>query len=59
MKMTSLQDLFLHTLQDIYYAEQQIVKSLPDMAKKADSADDDPWTSTPAKTPISPSLKTS
>jgi ferritin-like metal-binding protein YciE len=28
-------DLFLHTLQDIYYAEQQIVKSLPDMVKKA------------------------
>ncbi len=31
----TMNDLFLHTLQDIYYAEQQIVKSLPDMVKKA------------------------
>jgi len=30
-----MNDLFLHTLQDIYYAEQQIVKNLPDMIKKA------------------------
>lgn len=28
-------DLFLHTLQDIYYAENQITKALPDMIKKA------------------------
>jgi len=31
----TMNDLFLHTLQDIYYAEQQIVKNLPDMIKKA------------------------
>ena len=31
----TMSDLFLHTLQDIYYAEQQIVKNLPDMVKKA------------------------
>jgi ferritin-like metal-binding protein YciE len=31
----SLDDLFVHTLQDIYYAEQQIVKALPDMIEKA------------------------
>jgi ferritin-like metal-binding protein YciE len=31
----SIHDLFLHVLQDIYYAEQQIVKSLPDMIEKA------------------------
>jgi len=31
----SLDDLFLHTLKDIYYAEHQIVKSLPKMAEKA------------------------
>ena len=31
----TMNDLFLHTLQDIYYAEQQIVKALPDMIKKA------------------------
>ena len=31
----SLDDLFVHTLQDIYYAEQQIQKSLPDMIEKA------------------------
>jgi ferritin-like metal-binding protein YciE len=31
----SMDDLFLHVLQDIYYAENQIKKSLPDMAEKA------------------------
>ncbi len=31
----TLNDLFLHTLQDIYYAEQQIVKNLPTMLEKA------------------------
>jgi ferritin-like metal-binding protein YciE len=31
----TMNDLFLHTLQDIYYAEQQIVKNLPEMVKKA------------------------
>jgi ferritin-like metal-binding protein YciE len=31
-------DLFLHTLQDIYYAENQIVKSLPDMIENATNA---------------------
>jgi ferritin-like metal-binding protein YciE len=33
----SMDDLFLHVLQDIYYAENQIVKALPDMIKKATS----------------------
>lgn len=31
----NIDDLFLHTLQDIYYAEHQIQKSLPDMIGKA------------------------
>ena len=31
----NLDDLFVHTLQDIYYAEQQILKALPDMIEKA------------------------
>src|SRR5262252_3317503 len=31
----SMDDLFVHTLQDIYYAENQIVKSLPEMIDKA------------------------
>lgn len=31
----SLEDLFNHTLHDIYYAEQQITKNLPTMAEKA------------------------
>jgi ferritin-like metal-binding protein YciE len=31
----TLNDLFVHTLRDIYYAENQIVKSLPDMITKA------------------------
>ena len=33
----TLNDLFVHTLQDIYYAENQIVKNLPTMIEKADS----------------------
>jgi ferritin-like metal-binding protein YciE len=31
----SMDDLFLHVLQDVYYAENQIVKALPDMIEKA------------------------
>ena len=33
----TLDDLFVHTLQDIYYAENQIAKNLPVMAEKATS----------------------
>ena len=36
-KLTSLDDLFLNMLKDIYYAEKQILKALPKMAKKAES----------------------
>jgi len=39
MAMNSLSDLFEHFLRDIYYAEKQIVKALPKMARKADSAE--------------------
>jgi ferritin-like metal-binding protein YciE len=31
----SMDDLFVHTLRDIYYAEKQIVKALPEMVEKA------------------------
>ena len=31
----TMNDLFVHTLRDIYYAERQIVKALPDMVEKA------------------------
>jgi len=31
----SLDDLFVHTLRDVYYAEHQILKALPKMIKKA------------------------
>ncbi len=31
----TMDDLFVHQLQDIYYAEQQLVKALPKMAEKA------------------------
>jgi len=31
----TMDDLFAHTLRDIYYAENQIVKALPDMIDKA------------------------
>ena len=30
-----MNDLFVHQLQDIYYAEQQLTKALPKMANKA------------------------
>lgn len=33
--MKSLDDLFLHFLRDIYYAERQLLKALPKMAKSA------------------------
>ena len=32
----TLDDLFLHTLKDIYYAEKQILKALPKLAKGAE-----------------------
>ena len=32
----TLDDLYVHTLKDIYYAEQKIVKALPSMIEKAD-----------------------
>lgn len=35
MQMNSLQDLFLHHMKDMYYAEKKILKSLPKMAEKA------------------------
>lgn len=37
MAVKSMNDLFLTTLKDIYYAEKQIYKSLPKMAKGAAS----------------------
>ena len=39
MKIEKLSDLFLHTLQDIYYAENHIVKALPKMIKASDSSE--------------------
>ena len=31
----NMNDLFVHTLRDIYYAEKQVVKALPEMASKS------------------------
>jgi ferritin-like metal-binding protein YciE len=31
----TMDDLFVHTLRDIYYAENQILRALPDMAEKS------------------------
>ncbi|MFV0625704.1 ferritin-like domain-containing protein [Sphingomonas sp. ac-8] len=36
--IATLDDLFVHTLQDIYYAENQITKALPKMIDKATDA---------------------
>ncbi len=33
----NMDDLFVHTLRDIYYAEKQIVQALPEMIEKASS----------------------
>lgn len=35
----TMEDLFLHSLQDIYYAENKITKALPDMIEKATNRD--------------------
>jgi ferritin-like metal-binding protein YciE len=35
--IATMDDLFVHTLRDIYYAENQIKKALPDMVEKATS----------------------
>jgi ferritin-like metal-binding protein YciE len=31
----TMNDLFVHQLQDMYYAEKQLVKGIPTMAEKA------------------------
>ena len=36
-KEKGLEDLFLNTLKDVYYAEKQILRALPKMAKAAES----------------------
>jgi ferritin-like metal-binding protein YciE len=38
-EIATMDDLFMHTLADIYYAEHQIEKSLPDMIAKANDAE--------------------
>lgn len=35
MKMKTMDDLFYDLLQDVYYAEKQLLKALPKMAKKS------------------------
>jgi ferritin-like metal-binding protein YciE len=39
MPVKSMNDLFMHTLKDIYYAEKQIYKNLPKMVKSAGSTE--------------------
>jgi ferritin-like metal-binding protein YciE len=34
----TMDDLFVHTLRDIYYAEKQLLKALPEMVEKATDA---------------------
>ena len=38
-KRKTLDDLFFHTLKDIYYAERKILKNLPRMAKATESGE--------------------
>jgi ferritin-like metal-binding protein YciE len=38
MSIQTMEDLFVETLKDIYYAEKQILKALPGMVKKANGA---------------------
>src|SRR5688572_8112698 len=37
MSLKNMEDLFIHGLKDIYYAEKKLVQNLPKMAKKAES----------------------
>ena len=37
--LKTLEDLFMHGLKDIYYAENQIVKNLPKMIEAASDAE--------------------
>ena len=37
MSLKSMDDLFMHGLKDLYYAEKKLVQNLPKMAKKASS----------------------
>ena len=37
--IATFDDLFLHQLQDVYYAENQIIKALPKMTEKATAPD--------------------
>ena len=39
MSIQNMNDLFLHQLKDIYFAENQILKALPKMSEKATSPD--------------------
>jgi ferritin-like metal-binding protein YciE len=39
MAIKTMQDLFVHTLRDIYYVEKKLVAELPRMAKKASDPD--------------------
>ncbi|MCB1475329.1 MAG: ferritin-like domain-containing protein [Rhodobiaceae bacterium] len=39
MSIKTLEDLFLHTLKDIYFAEKHITKALPKMIGKAENAE--------------------
>jgi len=39
MSVKTMEDLFVATLKDIYYAEKQILKALPAMVKKANGDD--------------------
>lgn len=39
MELTTLKDLYIHELKDLYSAEQQITKALPKMAKAATNPD--------------------
>lgn len=39
MKFETLEDLFIHEIQDLHSAEEQIVEALPKMAKAASSPD--------------------
>lgn len=39
MELSTLKDLYIHELKDLYSAEKQLVKALPKMAKAATSAE--------------------
>jgi ferritin-like metal-binding protein YciE len=52
MELSTLKDLYIYELKDLYSAEKQIIKALPKMAKASTNPDQDTATAITAKLSI-------